>query len=166
MAAARNVSQAANITLKPSRAAMAPSLPMVVVLPAPLTPTTRMTKGFSAAEIERHFDRLQHLGDFAGENALHLFRIDLLVVAPGGHRLDDALGHRQAEVGLQQHVFQFLQASSSSSLRLVKMAVIDPVIDFDDFERPSLSRANQPLRSGSGSAGRCDFFRRLRLWND
>src|SRR5581483_11765170 len=45
MAAARNVSPAASITLWPSAPNFAASLPMVVVLPEPLTPTTRITKG-------------------------------------------------------------------------------------------------------------------------
>ena len=43
MAAARNVSPAASITLLPSAESFAASLPMVVVLPEPFTPTTRMT---------------------------------------------------------------------------------------------------------------------------
>ena len=51
MAAARNVSPAASITLRPSARNFAASLPMVVVLPEPLTPTTRMTNGFVAASI-------------------------------------------------------------------------------------------------------------------
>ena len=49
MAAARNVSPAASTTLLPSPENLAVSLPMVVVLPEPLTPTTRMTNGFLAA---------------------------------------------------------------------------------------------------------------------
>ena len=48
MAAARNVSPAASITERPSSRSLAASLPMVVVLPEPLTPTTSTTKGFSA----------------------------------------------------------------------------------------------------------------------
>src|SRR5450631_4173198 len=45
MAAARNVSPATIITLLPSARYFAASLPMVVVLPEPLTPATKMTKG-------------------------------------------------------------------------------------------------------------------------
>ena len=48
MAAARKVSPAASITERPSARNLAASLPMVVVLPEPLTPTTRATKGFAA----------------------------------------------------------------------------------------------------------------------
>ena len=51
MAAARKVSPAASITLRPSEENFAASLPMVVVLPDPLTPTTRITNGFFAASI-------------------------------------------------------------------------------------------------------------------
>ncbi len=34
---------------------------------------------------------------------------------------------------------------------MVKIAVIEPVRDFDDFDRPSLSFENQPFLSASGS---------------
>ena len=49
MAAARNVSPAASMTLLPSPVNLAASLPIVVVLPDPLTPTTRMTNGLRAS---------------------------------------------------------------------------------------------------------------------
>ncbi len=55
IAAARKVSPAASITLRPSAASLAASLPMVVVLPEPLTPTTRITNGFCAASITSGF---------------------------------------------------------------------------------------------------------------
>ncbi len=51
IAAARKVSPAASITLRPSLANFCESFPMVVVLPDPLTPTTRITNGFLAASI-------------------------------------------------------------------------------------------------------------------
>ena len=51
MAAARKVSPAASMTLRPSRVSRAASFPMVVVLPEPLTPATRMTNGFAAGSI-------------------------------------------------------------------------------------------------------------------
>src|ERR1700683_2189951 len=51
MAAARKVSPAAIITERPSARSLAASLPMVVVLPEPLTPATRMTKGLFAVSI-------------------------------------------------------------------------------------------------------------------
>ncbi|CRM90415.1 hypothetical protein [Pseudomonas sp. 22 E 5] len=44
-AAARKVSPAASMTFLPSDCSFLASLPMVVVLPAPLTPTTRITNG-------------------------------------------------------------------------------------------------------------------------
>jgi hypothetical protein len=47
-AAARNVSPAAITTLLPSATSRVPSLPMVVVLPTPLTPTNSQTVGLSA----------------------------------------------------------------------------------------------------------------------
>ena len=45
IAAARKVSAAARITLLPSALYLAASLPIVVVLPTPLTPITRITEG-------------------------------------------------------------------------------------------------------------------------
>src|SRR3954468_6117460 len=44
-AAARHVSAAATATERPCSASLAESLPIVVVLPVPLTPTTRITAG-------------------------------------------------------------------------------------------------------------------------
>ena len=55
IAAARNVSPAASTTLRPSVRKRAASLPMVVVLPEPFTPTTRMTNGLAAASITSGF---------------------------------------------------------------------------------------------------------------
>src|ERR1700694_5872192 len=55
IAAARKVSPAASITLRPSALNLAASLPMVVVLPEPLTPTTRITNGFCTSSIARGF---------------------------------------------------------------------------------------------------------------
>ena len=55
IAAARKVSPAASITLRPSALNLAASLPIVVVLPEPLTPTTRMTNGFCDASISSGF---------------------------------------------------------------------------------------------------------------
>ena len=46
IAAARKVSAAASVTLLPSLANLAASLPIVVVFPTPLTPITRMIEGF------------------------------------------------------------------------------------------------------------------------
>ena len=47
MAAARKVSPAASTTLRPSAANFEASFPIVVVLPEPLTPATRMTNGLA-----------------------------------------------------------------------------------------------------------------------
>ena len=62
IAAARKVSPAASMTLRPSSLKRRASLPMVVVLPEPLTPTTSITNGCCAASIdERLRDRPQDL---------------------------------------------------------------------------------------------------------
>ncbi len=51
IAAARKVSPAASMTDRPSARNLAASLPIVVVLPEPLTPTIRITNGFFVASI-------------------------------------------------------------------------------------------------------------------
>ena len=71
IAAARKVSPAASITLRPSADSFAASLPMVVVLPEPLTPTTRMTNGFlRGVDHKRLRHRRQHLLDFGRDHVL------------------------------------------------------------------------------------------------
>ena len=108
-AAARNVSPAASITLRPSARNLAASLPMVVVLPEPLTPTTRMTNGFRAPSIdERLGDRRQHLLDFGRDHRLHLVGGDRLVVAALADRSGDPRRDLGAEIGAQQHVLDVL----------------------------------------------------------
>ena len=59
---------------------------MVVVLPEPLTPTTRMTNGFARRDHERLRHRRQYLLDLGGQHRLHLVRRDRLVVAAFAHR--------------------------------------------------------------------------------
>ena len=52
----------------PSSAKSCASLPMVVVLPVPLTPTIRMTNGFlRRIDDQRQRHRRQHLADLVGE---------------------------------------------------------------------------------------------------
>ncbi len=55
MAAARKVSPAASVTFAPSSARRLAILPMVVVLPVPLTPATRITNGFLLSSTESGF---------------------------------------------------------------------------------------------------------------
>ena len=80
---------------------------MVVVLPEPLTPTTRMTNGFRLASIvERPCDRFERAGDFLGEDRLHRLRLDSLVVAAAADRLADAGRGGEAEIGLDEDVLE------------------------------------------------------------
>src|ERR1019366_4581345 len=64
MAAARNVSPATIMTLLPSERNLAASLPIVVVLPEPLTPATRMMKGLAVTS--------SGLADGAGERGTEI----------------------------------------------------------------------------------------------
>ena len=69
-AAARKVSPAASISVRPSSLKRRASLPMVVVLPTPLTPTVSSTKGLALASItQRLRDRAQHREQVGAQRA-------------------------------------------------------------------------------------------------
>ena len=70
MAAARNVSAAHSSTLRPSLLKRLASLPMVVVLPAPFTPTTMTTAGGSATCGIGRSVRLQNFEQMLADQAL------------------------------------------------------------------------------------------------
>ena len=121
---------------------------MVVVLPEPLTPTTRMTKGLSALDGERLGDRREHLLDFGGEHRLHLVRRDRLVVAALADRGGDAAPRQSTPRSAR-----ISTSSISSSMSLVELALgitrsaIAPPTDVREVRlSPPLSRCHQ-LRS-------------------
>ena len=83
---------------------------MVVVLPEPLTPTTRMMKGVLAVVDDELFgDRRQHALDFAREDFAHFLGLDVALVARLADRLGDARRGAHAKIGPQQHVFELLE---------------------------------------------------------
>ena len=150
IAAARNVSPAASITLKPSRTAIAPSLPMVVVLPEPFTPTTSTTWGArcrTAAESPPVSGpwrpRRQHAADLVGR--------DLLLEPP----LPDGHGDPRGQVGTPRSAWISTSSSSSSiawsSLRWVKSSVRLVPSWRDDLVSPLDSRSNQPRRAAAAA---------------
>ena len=116
---------------------------MVVVLPEPLTPTTRMTNG-----LRGHFQRLghrrQHLLDLGGEQRLHLVGRDGLLVAAFAERA----AMRPANSGPRSARISSSSSSSSvaaSSLRLVTRSVIAPPSDAEVRLSPPLRRFHQLL---------------------
>ena len=110
IAAARNVSPAASITFSPPAVSLAASLPMVVVLPVPLTPTTRMTCGLcDRSSSSGSATGRQHLLDLCGHDGAHFGVRDVAAVAAGRQRVGDAKRRLHAEVGADQHVLQILQ---------------------------------------------------------
>ena len=82
---------------------------MVVVLPEPLTPTTRMTNGLAPPGDERLRDRRKHLLDLGGEHRLHLVGRDRLVVAALADRGRDPRRDVDAEIGADQHLLDLLE---------------------------------------------------------
>ena len=98
-AAARNVSAAPSSTERPCSRSFCASLPIVVVLPVPLTPTTRITLGVSG-QVERA-GLAEQLGDLLGER--------LAEVAELAARLEpaDELGGRaDADVARDQRLLE------------------------------------------------------------
>ena len=79
-AAARNVSPAPTSTLRPCSWSFWASLPMVVVLPVPLTPTTRITVGF-AVEVEPRRGS-EELLDLLGERLAEIAHFATQLQAP------------------------------------------------------------------------------------
>ena len=109
MAAARKVSPAASTTLRPSADSFEASLPIVVVLPEPLTPATRMTNGLASpitSGLATGAEDFRHLG---GNHRLHLVRRDALAVDALADHLGDAMGQVVAEVGAHQRVLDHVE---------------------------------------------------------
>ena len=133
---------------------------MVVVLPVPLTPTTRMTCGLC--------DRSSSSGSATGVSTFstssamigaHLGVGDVAAVAAGRQRVGDAHRRLHAEIGADQHVLQVLQR-----------VLVEPALgeDAGDVARQLLRRARQavaqplePARPGAGCEARSRLGRLL-----
>ena len=124
MAAARNVSPAASMTERPSARNFAASLPMVVVLPEPLTPATRMTNGFFVASMTSGWAACaKRLLDLRGDHRLDLVGRDRGVVAAFAERVRDPVRGADAEIGADQRIVDLLER------RLVELALGDEIGD-------------------------------------
>ncbi len=161
IAAARKVSPAASTTVFPSAPNLAASLPMVVVLPEPLTPTTRMTNGRLLGSITSgRATGASARSTSAARTRLTSSGLDPLLVAPAGDRLANAGRRAQAKVGLDQHVLEIVEVSG------VELALGEDVGDAPRDVRSTSARgpiegaqANfasarkaPPRRSAAGSA--------------
>jgi hypothetical protein len=118
MAAARKVSAAHSSTFFPCDRNTCDSLPMVVVLPVPFTPTTRITSGvpstfFGGLGIGRVQNRQQLFFQQALE-FLHVF--DLFAVGPVAEFAQNFLRGRGAEVGADQRGLEIVEGVRSISL--------------------------------------------------
>ena len=98
-AAARNVSAAPTSTERPCSRSLRASLPIVVVLPVPFTPTTRITLGF-AAERERRRLAEQRL-DLLDERVLEVARDAARLESP-----DELGGRRHADVAADERLLE------------------------------------------------------------
>ena len=78
---------------------------MVVVLPEPLTPATRMTNGLRR-HLQRLGDRRQHLLDLAASTAFTSSGVIALSKRPSRERRGDAAGELRPEIGADQFVLQ------------------------------------------------------------
>ena len=120
VAAARNVSPAARRTFLPSSASFFASLPIVVVLPTPLTPSTSSTNGFFDAEVERRRVDGEDLARGLADLFPDLVRLlELVLRQPGLDRLEDPVGGARADVGGEQHLLELVDGlrRRSSSCR-------------------------------------------------
>ena len=150
IAAARNVSPAASITVRPSALNLAASLPIVVVLPEPLTPTTRMTNGCLPASIASgRATGSSARSTSAARIALTSSGVDALLVAPARDRLADAGRRAEAEIGLDQDVLELVERSG------VELALGEDVGDAAPDAR-STSARGRPRGAGASSASARD----------
>ena len=82
---------------------------MVVVLPEPLTPTTRMTNGFAPSIASGLRDRREDLLHLGRDHRLHLVGRDRLVVAAFADRGRDPRRDIDAEIGADQHLLDLVE---------------------------------------------------------
>jgi len=86
------------------------SVPMVVVVPEPLTPHTNTTCGFKAWIKDQRLGRgFQDDGNVAGEGFAHIQIADFLVEAIFGQLRGQLGGRRNADISGDQSVFQIFQ---------------------------------------------------------
>ena len=97
---------------------------MVVVLPEPLTPATRMTNGFFAGiDRERLRHRDERLLDLRRDHGLDFVGRDRGVVAAFAQRRGDAVRGFEPEIGADQRVLDLFQR------RIVELALGDEIGD-------------------------------------
>ena len=101
MAAARKVSPAASMTLRPSARNLAASLPMVVVLPGAVDADDEDHERLCAGDHERLRHRRQDFLQICGEQGFHLFDA---VIAPLAHLRRHAGRDVDAEIGADQRL--------------------------------------------------------------
>ncbi len=135
-AAARNVSAAHRSTERPSAVQPAASLPIVVVLPAPLTPTTKTTQGRAekGGRARRPLERAPDLLDERLAHGVEAARGDL--AAAGAKDTHGLLHGAEAQVGGEERLLHRLERG-----RVEGAPAPDEVLD-RGMER--LPRAGEP----------------------
>ena len=109
-AAARKVSPAASITARRSSRQRRASLPMVVVLPTPLTPTISTTNGCLPRDVERLLDRLQQRDQLLAQRGEQRVGIGELALVHALAQVLDQLGAGlDADVGGDQGGFELVE---------------------------------------------------------
>ena len=109
-AAARNVSPAASITFLPSSLARVASLPIVVVLPTPLTPTISTTVGLPPERIGPCVADGEDLRGLGAERFPHGVLVAELVLAEAvAQAAEDRLRRLYADVARQHDLFHLFE---------------------------------------------------------
>ena len=126
----------------PSSRSRAASLPMVVVLPLPLTPTTRMTWGLCCGSMaQRLGHRLEDLRDLFGQRAADLLGGYFLVEARLRQIGGEARRGGRAEIGRDQQFFQLVQR------RFIQLPLGEDAADArGKFRRGAAEPFPQPLK--------------------
>ena len=94
-AAARNVSPAPRTTLLPDLVRKLASLPIEVVFPLPLTPTTKITLGFPDSDSARRDVLRSIVSCLLGDRLDDLVEVNLAAPKPLGHVVTKFLGRRR-----------------------------------------------------------------------
>ena len=153
MAAARKVSPAASITLWPSSRRRRASLPMVVVLPEPLTPTTRITNGRCAASMRSGCAQGARISTMLARSAAIRARDvgELLARDARAQSVEDVLGRLDADVRAEQARLELLEdlRIDLAAAEQVGQIVGEPGVAAIEAAAQALEEAG-PLVGGAG----------------
>ena len=142
VAAARKVSPAASNTFLPSPTSCAASLPIVVVLPLPLTPITSRTNGLAESKVSGRRVEREDLGAaLAQERPDRVGVAQILARQRGSDLLEQPLAGAHADVGGEQDLLDVVDDA--------RIQLLAPREHLAQTRDPAGARARQPGRERS-----------------